>query len=270
MWQFLIIFLIVLLLYFHLQFHWKTSNELDVAHISVPNKDTLETVADFKQPFIMDRNSTSDILNHENSLSYKLNIMKDEKLLEIPHKVLLSTLANESGISLNNKKFLNETEYLDKNKACKELSIYLKPSLTSSTHHDLIFGSKGASTILRHHLNYRNYIYVLDGDVELKLVPPKLSHYLDGDNNGESKINIWEREKMLNSSNINTILLPIKKGSVIFLPAYWWYSIRFPDKIGCVAIFSYRTFINTLAILPQLGIKFIQDNNTSYKIESKK
>ena len=106
MWQFLIIFLIVLLLYFHLQFHWKTSNELDVAHISVPNKDTLETVADFKQPFIMDRNSTSDILNPENGLSYKLNIMKDEKLLEIPHKVLLSTLANESGISLNNKKFL--------------------------------------------------------------------------------------------------------------------------------------------------------------------
>ena len=86
----------------------------------------------------------------------------------------------------------------------------------------------------------------------------------------ESEINIWEREKMLNSSNIDTILVPLKKGSVLFLPAYWWYSIRFPSAPSSVALFSYRTFINTLAILPQLGKKFIQSRNTTYKIESKK
>ena len=75
---------------------------------------------------------------------------------------------------------------------------------------------------------------------------------------------------MLNSSNIDTILLPLKKGAVVFLPAYWWYSIRFSDNIGCVALFSYRTYFNSLAILPRLAIKFLQDNNTSYKIEAKK
>ena len=75
---------------------------------------------------------------------------------------------------------------------------------------------------------------------------------------------------MLNSSNIDTILIPLKKGSVLFLPAYWWYSLRFTNEPSSVAFLSYRTVMNTLAILPQLGKQFIQNSNTSYKIESKK
>jgi hypothetical protein len=67
----------MLLLYFHLQFHWKTSNELDIAHISVPDKDTLETIADLRQPFIMDRESNSEITNIEKGLTNKLNIMRN-------------------------------------------------------------------------------------------------------------------------------------------------------------------------------------------------
>ena len=142
--------------------------------------------------------------------------------------------------------------------------------MTCSTHNDIIFGSKGASSVLKRNLNYRNYLYVLDGDVEVKLVPPKHSHYMEGNRDDESPINVWEREKMLNSSEIDTILLPLKKGTVLFLPAYWWYSVRFSTETACVGLFSYRTFVNTLAILPQLGMKFIQDKNTSYKIEVKK
>ena len=42
------------------------------------------------------------------------------------------------------------------------------------------------------------------------------------------------------------------------------------DARNLFTLFSYRTFINTLAILPQLGKKFIQSRNTTYKIESKK
>jgi hypothetical protein len=270
MWHFIIIFLIMLLLYFHLQFHWKTSNELDIAHISVPDKDTLETIADLRQPFIMDRESNSEITNIEKGLTNKLNIMRNNKILEVPHKILLSTLNTEAVLSLNNQKFLKETDYFETDKKCKELSIYLKPFMTCSTYHDILFGSKGITTTLKRHINYRNFLYVLDGDIEIKLVPPKFSHYLEGDSNDESKLNVWEREKMLNSSNIDTILVPLKKGSLIYLPAYWWYSVRFSSGIGALALFSYRTFVNTLAILPQLGIKFIQDSNTSYKIESKK
>jgi len=270
MWQFLIVFFAVLLLYFHLQFHWKTSNDLDIAHISVPNKDTLETIADLRQPFIMDRECKSELLNSEKGLSYKLSMLKDNKIIEVPHKSLLTTLQRESAISLNNHKFLAETDYFNKNKECKELSIYLRPFMTCSTHNDIIFGSKGASSVLKRNLNYRNYLYVLDGDVEVKLVPPKHSHYMEGNRDDESPIDVWEREKMLNSSEIDTILLPLKKGAVLFLPSYWWYSVRFSKETACVGLFSYRTFVNTLAILPQLGMKFIQDKNTSYKIEVKK
>lgn len=270
MWQFLIVFFTLLLLYFHLQFHWKTSNELDIAHIDIPDKDTLETIADLRQPFLFDRETNSDILNSDKGMIQKINIERNGKVLEIPHKSLIPLLHSEKVLSNKNSKFIDDSHYFDANKQCKELSIYLRPSMTSSCDHDIIFGSKGATTVVKNNLNYRNYLYVLDGDVEVKLVPPKFSHYMDGNSESESEINIWEREKMLNSSNIDTILVPLKKGSVLFLPAYWWYSIRFPSAPSSVALFSYRTFINTLAILPQLGKKFIQSRNTTYKIESKK
>ena len=90
MWQFLIVFLTVLLLYFHLQFHWKTSNELGVAHVDISDKETLETIADLRQPFLFDRLPETTLLS--NGLQEKVNIIRDNKNLEITHQSLVKLL----------------------------------------------------------------------------------------------------------------------------------------------------------------------------------
>lgn len=260
MWKFILVFAIVLLFYIHIQFHWKTSNDIDVAHIEVPQKDTLETIADLRQPFIFNQNTESNLLITPRTDSVLM--IKDGKEVEVPHKAMLSTLKTEPYLA-----YLRENDGVF-NSDLKNLNIYLRPFMTCSTHHDILFGSKSVTTSLQHKLNYRNYLYVLDGDIEIKLVPPKYSNLLDGDNKYQSKIDIWNQDL---TKHIETILIPLKKGDLIFIPAYWWYSIKFnEDDPGCIATFSYRTFMNTLAIAPQLAIGFLQENNVNYKIEVKK
>ena len=42
---------------------------------------------------------------------------------------------------------------------------FLRPPLVSSCLYDFMTGSKGAKTILRYNLNYRNYYYVTKGEI---------------------------------------------------------------------------------------------------------
>ena len=43
----------------------------------------------------------------------------------------------------------------------------------------------------------------------------------------------------------------LNKGDIIYIPAYWFYSISF-EKISSICSFKYRTFMNSLAISPEL------------------
>ena len=48
------IFCIVLFLYLHIQFHLKTSNDLEIYTIEEPSKEKLEEICDLRQPVIID------------------------------------------------------------------------------------------------------------------------------------------------------------------------------------------------------------------------
>ena len=48
------IFCIVLFLYLHIQFHLKTSNDLEIYTIEQPSKEKLEEICDLRQPVILD------------------------------------------------------------------------------------------------------------------------------------------------------------------------------------------------------------------------
>jgi hypothetical protein len=54
--------------------------------------------------------------------------------------------------------------------------------------------------------------------------------------------------------------LVVKKGQILYIPAYWWYSIEFGNEASLV-MFKYKTYMNTIAILPQLIMKLLQTQN---------
>ena len=52
----------------------------------------------------------------------------------------------------------------------------------------------------------------------------------------------------------------------MYIPAYWWYSLEFQDSKTSVISLKYRTYMNTVAILPHIFKSFLQKQNTRYQL----
>ena len=136
-------------------------------------------------------------------------------------------------------------------------------------------GAEKTCTPLRYFLNFRNYLYITDGEVSIQLITPKSKRYLysieDYDNfEFRSPINTWNVQEKYKSEfrKVNVLEVKLKKGDMIFIPAYWWFSIRF-DKFSCISVFKYRTYMNTVAILPEICLSILQQQNTKRETASK-
>ena len=95
-------------------------------------------------------------------------------------------------------------------------------------------GSIGSKTPLRYNLNYRNFYYVTSGKINIKLIPPHSSKYLypikDYDNfEFRSPINPWDVQHQYKADfdKVKCLEIKLKPGFIFYIPAYWWYSIKF-------------------------------------------
>jgi hypothetical protein len=173
-------------------------------------------------------------------------------------------------ISENNSDFLIETSMT------KNISIhdsFFRPYMLSNIDYDYIFGSKNSYTPLRYNLNYRNYYLVLEGKIRIKMTPPKNEKYLycnkDYDNfEFRSPLNVWNIQDEYKSdfNKMKFLEVDLEPGNLIYIPAYWWYSIQILEENTSILSFKYRTYMNNVAILPQLILKIMQKQNIKHKI----
>ena len=49
-----ILFCLVLFIYLHINFHWKTGEDLEMYEVDQPSKDKLEEICDIRQPVLFD------------------------------------------------------------------------------------------------------------------------------------------------------------------------------------------------------------------------
>ncbi len=282
------IFCVCLFLYLHIQYHLKTSNDLEVYTIERPSKEKLEEICDIRQPVIFDFNNTRllescnlgslddnygafdiqvrDITNKDDNselylpflLKETINIFREDK--------------NKKYISEHNEDFLKETGAV-KNYSYNDA--FLRPPLVSKCIYDFMSGSIGSKTPLRYDLNYRNYYYVTSGKVNIKLIPPHSSKYLypvkDYDNfEFRSPINVWDiqQEYKADFDKVKVLDITLNKGEIMYIPAYWWYSIEY-EKLSSICTFKYRTFMNVLAISPELVLTMLQGQNIKRDVVKK-
>jgi len=244
---FIIIFSLIFFVYIHLLLNWKVSNEIDIPHILTPDKERLEIIADMRQPFIFEKHAECSL--HLEGSEKQVNIRKMKELpIKISHKGMLSAIKKEPYLSEDNKKFLNELPW---EKEWSELDTYLKPHMNWKIEHDIIYGNKGVYTDLKYSMNNRNYICVLEGNIELKLLPPCSTKALGVSGETTSQINIWVQSESDKKclKDVSTILIPLKKGSILHIPAYWWFTIKMND-FSTVLFFSYSTYMNRLSQVP--------------------
>jgi hypothetical protein len=164
----------------------------------------------------------------------------------------------------NNSDFLEETGII---KSFRYNDVFLRPHMVSQCGYDFVIASEQTRTPFRYELNYRNYLLVTEGEIKIKLTQPKSSKYLYQQKDYEnlefsSPLNPWHIQTQYKADfdKIKCLDLRMTKGQILYIPAYWWYSIEF-GKEASLCSFKYKTYMNTVAILPQLVMRLLQTQN---------
>jgi len=274
------IFCLVLFIYLHINFHLKTSNDLEIYEIEQGSKDKLEEICDLRQPVIFDfendkiieYSNKTYLLDNYPAFELKIRNAKDtdyssEIYMPLPiHSAvkLIKEDTTSSYFSENNTDFLQETGVI---KSFQYNDEFLRPLMVSNCNYDIMIGSQDTVTPLRYELNYRNYFIVTEGQVQIKLTPPKSSKYLYTNYDYEnfefrSPINAWNPQKqyIMDFNKIKCLEITLTKGKTLQIPAYWWYSIKFL-KDSSISCFRYRTYMNNVAITPHISMYALQIQN---------
>lgn len=274
------IFCIVLFIYLHIQFHLKTSDDLEMYEVDNPSKDKLEEICDIRQPVLFDFDNEKIIQTTSKdfiSLNYpafeiKIRNSKDidyssEIYMPLPLHTAIKLFEedqNENYYSENNTDFLQETGVI---KNLQYNDEFIRPNMVSNCFYDIMFGSTNTVTPFRHEINYRNYFLVTQGSIKIKLAPPKSSKYLYQKNDYEnfefrSPMNPWniQPQYIADFDKIKCLEFTLTQGKTVYIPAYWWYSIKF-NKNSSIACFKYRTYMNNIAISPFIAMYALQIQN---------
>lgn len=281
-----LIFCSVLFLYIHIFFHLKKSNDLEVYEIVQPSKDKLEEICDLRQPVLFDYYneglleacSRESIVDIYGAFDIKIRNVKQppddetELYIPLPFTSALAAITDDKEAKYlveNNGDFLEETGLV---KTFKHNDGFLRPYMVTNCSYDFMMGSPGLRTPFRYELNYRTYILVTQGTIKLKLAPPKSAKYLYETKDYEnlefrSPIDPWEVQKQYKAdfSKVKCLEITVARGKIVYLPAFWWYSIEYTGSAS-ICSFKYRTFMNNIALLPQLSMRLLQSQNVKRTI----
>ena len=271
-----------------MNFHLNTSNDLEVYTIENVSKDRLEEICNLKQPvlFNYENENLFDLLNISKmeelygAFDVKVrNIVDKDSESEIYLPVILNEVVkifqnknNNKIIIENNQDFLEETGLL---KTFRYNDSFLRPPLVSICKYDFMSGSEESFTPLRYNISHRNYYLITGGEVHIKLVPPSNGKYLQKETDYDifefsSPINPWEVQEKYKPEfdKVKVLDLHLKKGQIIQIPPYWWYSIKY-KKVSSICVFKYRTYMSTVSILPKLLLGLLQQQNIKRIIADK-
>jgi hypothetical protein len=78
----------------------------------------------------------------------------------------------------------------------------------------------------------------------------------------KSPVNPWSPQPKYAADFEKTKCLEftLTPGKTLFIPAYWWYSIKF-NKGTSISCFNYRTYMNNAAVLPYICMHALQIQN---------
>jgi hypothetical protein len=284
----LFIFCLVLFLYLHIQFHLKTSNDLEMYEVEQASKDKLEEICDIRQPVlfdfdnqkIIDSTNKDYILNNYQAFEVKIRNTKedntnDEMYMPLPLHAAVKLFNEDKSSSYfteNNNDFLQETAVI---KHMRNNDEFLRPYMLSNCDYDIMIGSYGCRTPFRYELNYRNFFMVTQGSAQIKLSCPKNIKYLYPEYDYEnfefrSKVDPWDPRPKYSADfdKMKCLEFTLLPGKTLFIPAFWWYSIQF-NKNTSISCFRYRTYMNNIAITPYIAMYALQIQNVKRNTEKK-
>jgi hypothetical protein len=267
------IFLLCIVIYIHIYYHLKVSDEENVFEIDYTDKVNLEEVCDLRQPFTMEIENRLNMNSHQ--LKDRLNIVKQQK-----HKVKKDNSENEDKnksdkedendidtkiYSEYNKELLSDETV---NASIKSFEKLIIPEFAIQNIYDILVSDENFSTPFVSNYNHRNYLYFSEGDATIQFIShkhsDKLEHHLDYETLQKVSTNIPSDMKDVTIKSIN-----IKSGEFVYIPPRWWYSINFKSH-SLVVKFQYKTIMNIVAHIPMYIYSYITVAKAQEQIRMKK
>ena len=273
------IFCIVLFIYIHIYNHIKTSNYLEVYEIENLSKDKFEDIINFKQPLLLNNSSLIDNIEANYLISnyptFDLNLYNKQNGIFLKTKMedfdaIITGDTSNNYITYNNKEFLEETTL---EKVLSSNDTFFRPYNVCNKNYDIIMGKKNNTTQLKYSINSRNILYLSSGKIEVTMCPPKYYKNLHVQKNYElldfySAIDINNVQSNYKNDyhKVKFLRVLLNTTQVLIIPPYWFYSIKFLEENTIVFFNSYRTYTSSIAIVPDLFIQLLQENNLKLNI----
>jgi len=82
-----------------------------------------------------------------------------------------------------------------------------------------------------------------------------------------SPVNPWSPQAnyVADFDKLKCLEFTLLPGKTVFIPAYWWYSIKL-GKNTSISCFRYRTYMNNIAISPYIAMYALQIQNVKRNV----
>jgi len=272
----IIIFMVILTVYMHVMDEHKISEDLEIYEMDFKNNRQLQEICNLKQPVLFNLEEIEPTFFRVGDIigdSQTPVIVKDKadidnaNFIKLPYdsaQTLLKTDTSSRFYSERNAKITNETSF-----DFTKLDTHLKPALTIHSKRELLFGSKGAHTVMRYHTEHRKFLAIRKGRIHVKMTPwrsNRLLHvtkdYVNYD--FRSKVDVWEPNSKYASDmeQLKFLEFDVDAGYVLNIPPYWLYSIKYSNEDRCELYeLTYNTPMNTISNVHLWGLYYIQHQN---------
>jgi hypothetical protein len=267
-----IIFILVLLLYFHLMNQFKKSEDLEIYEMDYSTNTNLQTNCELRQPVLFDYQKINPELfeTKYTAPESKINVrVKDVKDAETGDSIILPYSSALALMKTDNKsRFFSENNNELADNKYPNVDAHLMPSMIVNSRRDLMFGSSGATTPMRYHTEYRNFICVRSGKIQVKMTPWKSRKYLFPVSDYEhyefrSPIDVWNTN---NAEECKFLEFDVESGYVLYVPPYWFYSIKYAANDTELYGFYYNSLVNCVANIPNWFLYYLQQQNIKLKV----
>lgn len=272
---------------------FKKSEDLEIYEMDYSTNQQLQEICNSKQPVLFNfKNIAPDIFSDLDSSaflkhsSYDIKVRDTDDFLNpnnsgdsVPLKYdsfrrLAAADSRAHFITEGNLEYIEESGLYSE---YEELNPYLKPNLTVQTKYDIFQGSEGAYTPLRYHTDERQFYIVSAGKITVKMTPWKSRKYLHpitdfSTYEFRSPIDAWNPSSPTNQKwthdieKIKYLEFDVLEGFVLFIPPYWWYSIKYSSAETLVLGATYNTSPRVIANSWDILQYYLQQDNTTTKV----
>ena len=266
-----VIFMVVLFVYIHLTTQFKKSEDLEIYEMDYKTSHQLNEICELRQPVLFELKEQYPELFERVEVTGDVNI-KDKNDFETGDFITMP-YSNAETLTKTDPKSRFYSENNTDNIYNTDADELLKPTFSVFSKQDILFGSKGARTATKFHTNSRKFICVNTGKIQVKMSPWKNRKYLhpiyDYDNyEFRSPIDVWDPQpKYLNEyEKVKFVEFDVDNGYVLYIPPYWFYSIKYFDEYTQLTEYNYNTLINGVANIPNYCMYYLQQNNIKKKV----